>query len=157
MTIPCNEIQRLLGIDGNPSGIKDALKRIGLVRRYAHFLKKQIERYFKEQWDDVLFVQVTDVLDIKIPSVEIKSPSKDTKKQNSILGTIVLVIIGGMMFGACQNQSSTSSASSSQGCYDSASKAYVDSTLENEGNHPVSRSDINRYYNDLKEIHGACQ
>jgi len=33
MTIPCKEIQRLLGIDDNSSGLKDAFKRIGLMKR----------------------------------------------------------------------------------------------------------------------------
>ena len=147
---PCKEIQRLLGINGNPSGVKDAFKRIGLMRRYAHFFKKEIERYFKEQCNDSIFIQVTD-------SFDIKNPSKDNENKNTILGAVVLVFIGLTMFSACQNQSSTSSASNSQGCYDSASKSYVDSTLENEGNHPVSSSDINCYYDGLKEIGDACQ
>lgn len=150
MTIPCKEIQRLLGIDDNPSGFKDALKRIGLMRRYTQLLKKEIERYLKEQCNDIVIVQVTDGFDIKIPS-------KATEVRDTILGGIGLVVIGGMIFGGCQHQSSNSSASSYRECYENASKAYVDSTLENEGNHPVSSSDINRYYNDLNNIRDACQ
>jgi len=85
------------------------------------------------------------------------TPSKANEPRSTILGAVILVVIGGMMFGSCQPQSRDSPASSSQECYENASRDYVDSTLENEGNHPVSESDINRYYNGLKQIHEACQ
>ncbi len=117
-------------------------------------MRKQIERYFKEQRNDTVIVQVTDRFDIKIPS-------NVTSTRDTILSAIMLVVIGGMIFSACHHQSSiippSSSASSSQKCYENASKAYANSTLENEGNHSVSNSDINRYYKDLKTIRDACQ
>lgn len=150
MTLTCKEVQHLLGINDNPSGLKDAFKRIGLMRRYAQFLKKEIERYFKEQRNDTVIVQVTDSFDLKIPS-------KATETCDTVIGAIILVVIGGMIFGACQNQSSTSSDSSFLECYENASKAYLNSTRKSEGNHPVSSSDINRHYNDLNKISANCQ
>ena len=84
---------------------------------------------------------------------QMSNRAKEVTQCRNILSTSAIMVLLFFMFSACQNQSSTSS----QGCYDSASKAYIDSAIENQGNRPVSRSDINRAYDDLKEIHGACQ
>lgn len=102
MVITASEIKKWIGTPNGPAkNLGEAWQMVKLEQKLMKFLKSEIQRYFKEQRNDVVLLEET-------PSGGFKIPSKSSDAVSVVLGLVVLVA----MFGGCvatgtsQNQAS---------------------------------------------------
>lgn len=139
MLLSASEIKKILGLTNKQtSSFGEAWQMVKLEQQLTKFLKLEIQRYFKEQRNDVVMLEETMGGGLKIPS----------QMSEVVYGIIGLVVLIGMFGGCVANMTSPKPVSESRPGVDYQSPEYTRSVIE--------RSGVGETIDSVEEIVNAC-